>query len=194
MFALLCSPLAPHRVRGGWRQQLAAPIPSPPPPPPRQALRHLLKWGDGLQSAIEVGQFMRDAVLDGEIGHPMIHRLGGILGRDRPGGAAGHLLNLMEECGFSSLVTALPGAVVSHMVKPSTLLRMVIDNFPDRYEQVLGIDEPNLSEFWQKLLPKSEELRAHPCFQGTGPAEWGKSYRSPSMRTLDHTRRNDLRM
>ena len=62
---------------------------------------------------------------------------------------------------------------MTEFARPSYLLRMLHEKFPARFGEILGLgDEAKLSDFWGRMLPNSIELRSHPCFRGTGPANW----------------------
>ena len=167
MFAHLCQPLLPERIRGGWRQRLNTPPPAAPLPPPKAALRHLRNWGDGKCSAQSLIAHMSDLVDDGEAKHPMVHRLAQV--DDSRG-----LVRSLECCGLAASIVSVPaGRPVSSIVKPSYLLNMLYDLSPDKFAEALGCaDEDLLRGFWTELLPKSPELRAHPVFRTTNAADW----------------------
>ena len=115
---------------------------------------------------------MRDAIRDGEVTHPMVHRIGNVA-QSQPGAAARGLLGLMEQCAVDRVICSLPGPTVTEFVRSSYLLRMLHEKFPARFGEILGLgDEAKLSDFWGRMLPNSIELRSHPCFRGTGPADW----------------------
>ena len=77
MLLPICWPLVEPALRGGWRQrrEQRAAADVHVRPPPRMALNHLRDWGEGLISARKLVCNMDDAVQDGEVTHPMIHRL-----------------------------------------------------------------------------------------------------------------------
>ena len=86
-------------------------------PPPRMALRHLMSWGDGLASAKDVIEHMSDSVKDGEVQHPMVHRLAGAQGLGSRG-----LTALLSECGIAAPIAEIPGGLLAtHFVRPSSL-------------------------------------------------------------------------
>ena len=171
MFAPLCIPRIQPRVRGGWRQRHDAAARPDPVPPPKSALRHLLNWGDGATPAVELGRHMQDLVDDGEVQHPMVHNLAGILG-SQEGSAAHRLFGLLERCGFPALISEMPGPLMTHFVKPSTWLELLHRHFRASFEELLGADPDYLADFWAAMLPRSAELRDHPLFQNTTRAEW----------------------
>ena len=65
-------------------------------------------WGDGVQSARQVVRRTSYVVRDGEVTHPMSHRLGALVGSPTPDHAARHLLGLLVTCGYTNLVSATP--------------------------------------------------------------------------------------
>ena len=176
MFAALCQPLEERHVRGGWRQQLEQGAPDRTRAAPLLALGHLLDWGDGVSSARQVVKHMSHAVLDGEVTHPMVHRLArAAMGQPSASGAAQKLLGLMGECGFLDIITEVPGSLATHMVLPSHLLLCLQARFPDKFLMCLGVDEHRLETFWAGLRKQrafAAHVAAHTVLQGMGPDEW----------------------
>ena len=121
--------------------------------PCRQALRHLLNWGDGLVSATQLALHMRDAILDGEVKHPMVVRIADTAAT-QTGASARRLLTLLETCGFGEMVTPLPGAIVNHFVKPSTLLTSLHNIFPAKFIEIVGAREEHLGKLWGRVAPQ----------------------------------------
>ena len=159
MFSPLCVPLFGERLRGGWRQTLDAASQSFVRPPPLVALGHLLDWGDGAVSAMHIGRHFQYNVLDGEVTHPMVHRLAAISSdRESSGNAARKLADLMDTCGFGDLISEGEGRLVTHMVLPSRLIEMLQTKFPTKFATLLGAAESKLQTFWSRF-------RAHPDFQ-----------------------------
>ena len=169
MFAFLCRPLETERHRGGWRQRIAARVATANPGPPRMGLRHLRNWGDGLASAKEVIANMADAVQDGEVKHPMIHRLAKIQGVPAQG-----LADLMTACGIALPIEKIPGGtLVTDFARPSSLLKLLLDNYPAKFEQALGCDDQELlAGFWQELLRRAPEVRNLAWCRGTTYDDW----------------------
>ena len=113
---------------------------------------------------------MDDAVRDGEVKHPMVHRLARVTADPARG-----LMSLMDECGFGAAISSVPGPLVSDMCLPSSILNLLHDHFPNKLPELLGCaDEELLAGFWEQLLPKHPELRASPWFRNTSSSDWGR--------------------
>ena len=167
--------------RGGWRQVLEAAEADGQVQPrvytiSRLAAGHLLKFSDGLQSAMEFADHMQDEVVDmsnmQQMPHPMVQRLSAI-----GGGQHAHpgLKSLLEGLGFTALITQLPHPVhVSHILKPKTLIRIMHQHYPKFFERSLGADSNVLRDFWTEFLrrPRTRTwAAAHPALRDKTPAD-----------------------
>lgn len=177
MFSPLCRPLVAPRYRGGWRQQAKAKAAAAPAdrPPPRQALSHLLDWGDGVQSARKMVGHMADAVEDGEVTHPMVHRLAGPGADCTAANAARCVFGMMRECGFCELITEIRTPLVSHCVLPSSMLKHIYEQYPQVFATTVGADCDKVRSFWATFRGTPEAatfLAGHPLLQGMAARDW----------------------
>ena len=177
MFTRLCVPLDYQPPRGGWRQRLHH-APAQARPAPLQALGQLRDWGDGLLSAHQVAAHMLQGVRDGEITHPMVHRLGRLLQNQQDArGIAQRLADMLGECGFDGYMddTTDPGNIAKTVIYPSQMIRFLRERFPGRFGEILGVDENVLGEFWDGLRAcpaAAEHLRQIPGLQNLRPTDW----------------------
>ena len=161
--------------RGGWRQQLAAEAEDTSQRvASRVAFRHLLKWGDGEESAYELHQHMGDAQADG-VSNMMVATLCGI-GR----GGAQHchegLMGVLRTCGIPQLLTPIPGDGPSHVLLPSSLISLMHKRYAAEFKKRLGADAELVRQFWVKFFGRraNRELAdQHPVLRGKSPADLG---------------------
>ena len=107
----------------------------------------LLRWSDGIVSAIQVVETMRDAVFDG-LEHPMVGRLNSL----RPSQHAHNdLVKLLEKDTMAiGLVESVPGAragdahAPSSMVRPSAYIAALRHYSASEFARRLGCDRSRL--------------------------------------------------
>ena len=179
MLSKLWAPLPRKRARGGWRQRQ------------RQleideaedrtssisylAAGHLLDWCDGLESASKLRFHMHNAIKDG-FHHPMITRLSDISVESDQHCHAG-LCALLDTCEISDLITEMPaGGLVTHIVLPSTMLKMLHSAHPRQFERHLGATKHVLEAFWKgftaNLRRQGEELSE--ALRSVNPADYNR--------------------
>ena len=180
MLAPLWAPVCNARTvrRGGWRMQSEAENESEPRVYniSRLGAGQLLKWCDGLASAMELSDHMNNEIADMEQmeqqPHPMVRRLA-----DIGQGSHAHigLKSLLEGLGLATLITELSHPLhVSHIVKPSTIIRMMHQYYPKFFERSLGADTSTLRQFWTEFLQRPRTrawAAAHPALRNKSPAD-----------------------
>ena len=117
---------------------------------------------------------MADAVADGEVTHPMIHRLA-VLGAEAASHAPRHVLGLMEQCGFLSLISEIWTPLASHCILPSSMLKHVYDNYPLVFAKTVGADRDKVRSFGASFRANPEVatfLAGHPQLQGMAEGDW----------------------
>ena len=179
MFAPLCFPLVTHARRGGWRQNLGQAGAQAPRAPSRQALGLLKEWGDGFLSARQVCWHSWLAVQDGEVTHPMLHRLASLYDPTNPHkGVSNRLLSLLEGAALDSCIVPTGGTIVSHMVSPFRLVETLHAQWPGRFSALLGIDEAAILRFWTDMRTSAPdefaEIRGRPGMRDLQPNQLGK--------------------
>eukprot|EP00974_Lingulodinium_polyedra_P014686 1421502-Lingulodinium_polyedra.AAC.1 len=124
-----------------------------------------MDWGEGLLSARKLQWHISNAAADG-MDHPMVHRLAAI----RPGQHAQEdLLQVLRQTGLLELLTPLPVGVVSHVILPSTLVRMLRRDYPREFVARLGADTGRLRAFWTEFFSRPHTrawAEQHPCLAG----------------------------
>ena len=145
-----------RRRRGGWRQRLEAGDDGPPAAETTcssLAAGHLLEWADGTASAAQLRRQMANGVRD-KNGHPMVRRLAAIGGDQSEQHCQAGLLAVLEKCSLVGLIERVPGGdeLATHVIRPSTLIRALHDNYYNRFRVLLGADRTRAQEFWQGLL------------------------------------------
>jgi len=166
MLAPLWAPLnaGRKRRRGGWRQRLARDDDDADEifDMSNLAAGHLLSWCDGIQSAAELQRHMADAVSDG-FNHPMVTRLakiGGSSARRTSQHCHDGLVNLLEVCGVNRCLTVLPApSAVTHIILPSTLIRMMAQDYPTVFKARFGATQRRVSMFWQQFFDRDINRR-----------------------------------
>ena len=172
MLAPLWAPLRtrlPSR-RGGWRQRMAAEDEPALPSPVISRLfgNLLLDWSDGLMSARKLQFTAANALYDG-FDHPMAHRLAQAgAGQNAQQG----LLSLLRGCGVADLLTVYPDEEVTHLMLPSTWLK-VVSQYPSDFALQLGADRARLRQFWKGFMssPNHVTVRAHPAIGDSSLSE-----------------------
>ena len=147
----------PVRRRGGWRQQLqamAAEAAAEPTSISRLAAGMLLEWADGGLSASRLQQHCSNAREDG-LGHPMVQRLAN-MGTNQ--NAHNGLMRLLGSCSIPGLITAVDSEQITHMVLPSTWLRL-LHKWPAQFSVRLGANKASVRTFWTEFLAR-EHTRA----------------------------------
>ena len=103
---------------------------------------------------------MGNAVRDKFV-HPMLFRLSN-LGK---GTEASDLVSIMCNCGFGTLVSPIDGGNITHMIRPSVLLRWLHDRYPEKFRMHIGADDERVSEFWNGYMASptgAARVRTHP--------------------------------
>ena len=179
MLAPLWSPerAAKRRRTGGWRQQRAreAPDDDDTHDMSHLAAGHLLEWCDGVESATQVRDHMRNAIRD-RIGHPMVKRFSDIGGSGHNGQHCHQgLMRLLGKCGIHKCITPLPSpSDVSSVLLPSTLIRLLYERYPSMFRIRLGANERMIVKFWTQFLARAENAKwaaTHPALRGKLPIE-----------------------
>ena len=179
MLAPLLSPerAAKRRRTGGWRQQRAreAPDDDDTHDMSHLAAGHLLEWCDGVESATQVRDHMRNAIRD-RIGHPMVKRFSDIGGSGHNGQHCHQgLMRLLGKCGIHKCITPLPSpSDVSSVLLPSTLIRLLYERYPSMFRIRLGANERMIVKFWTQFLARAENAKwaaTHPALRGKLPIE-----------------------
>ena len=172
MFEPLCAPIDPPRPpRGGWRQQLGQAAAARLPAPSRIALGHLREWGDGFESSSKFGWHLHNAVMD-DVKHPMVLRLANCYKEESTNGrTAEQLLRELEQAGLDHPIISVPGTVISHIVSPREIIRLLALRYEKRCCSILGIGEAALAHFWGHLRSKCA-MPDHPALRGLAEEEW----------------------
>ena len=98
------------------------------PQPSKLAMGHLLDWADGVTSSAKLWKHMDNALQDG-ITLPMIQRLASI-GSGGSRHASQNMFNLLEKCGVQGLLTILVDSHTTHVLLPSTWIRLLHRDYP----------------------------------------------------------------
>ena len=167
-----------RRRKGGWRQQAArAAIAEEPEDSSISFLAagHLLEWCDGVESATQVRNHMRNALRDG-FNHPMVKRLADMGGSSNDSQHCHQgLIQLLEMCGIDKCLTSLPPpSGVSGLVLPSTIIRILHSNYPAMFKTRLGANERMLDNFWEQFIKRPENVKwasTHPALLGKSPRD-----------------------
>ena len=122
----------------------------------RLAGRHLLRWADGEESAAQVVQSMQDEVADQldlrQQPHPMVKRLSEV--GDGQHAHAG-LRALLERNGLLALQSPVPDAALAReILLPSTLVRLLFNQYRWHFRTALGADTVKLRAFWTEFLAR----------------------------------------
>lgn len=146
-----------RRLGGGWRQQQARDLErladegnQPPSACSLLAAGHLQKWCDGKESAAEVRQHMKNARNDG-LCHPMVVRLSEICSDDSPNHAQAGLMELLNRTTLPNIISSIDGPI-SHVILPSSWIRLLCESYPHEFKQRLGADSAILERFWLRFL------------------------------------------
>ena len=131
----------------------------------------LLAWADGDMSAVKLYTHSTNAFDDG-LRHPMVARFATLTTNDNPQHAQAGLTRLLQQCNIPDLITRVPRGVITHLVLPSTLIRMIHDHYPSAFRLRLGADTEKVKSFWQGFYgrPENEEaISLHPSLIGKTP-------------------------
>ena len=148
---------APKRRRGGWRQRLD----DSEDERDDQGISFLAsgllqEWADGLTSAVRLQRHMANAARDGFV-HPMVQTLAQ-LGEGKH--AHANLVDLLGGLGLRSLQTKLDAPdAVTDMMLPSTMLRLLHQEYPQRICKTAwgGLDQA--SRFLVRVSEKAQNTR-----------------------------------
>ena len=158
--------------KGGWRQQAAVEAGGEEVyGPSKLGCGLLLAWSDGNMSAAQLHGHSLNAREDGLM-HPMINRFASVAPLESPQHSQAGLTRLLQQCGIPSLITRIPHGLITHMVLPSTLTRMIHDHYPAVFQTRFGATPENTKAFWQGFFGRPENAEAiavHPALSGKTP-------------------------
>ena len=110
---------------------------------------------------------LKHTIRDGEVSHPMVHRVAACASgpeSESTRGVSAKLVKLMTDCGVDGPIKSTPGPILTHIVSPSDLLRFLHLRFPDSFKNIAGVDAEQLDRCWRKL-----KAAGHPAVQGLSP-------------------------
>ena len=139
--------------------------------PSRLASGILLDWCDGVTSAQQLRVHMANALSDG-LAHPMVVRLSRVANDDAPQHSHAGMMELLGRCGILALLTPVLDATVTHMVLPSTIVKVLHDSYPIAFRRRLGANKSLVRRFWVGFFsrPQNREWALqHPELRGKGP-------------------------
>ena len=161
----LHSPLpAPRWRRGGWIQQCHVAAASSAVVGTAAARTHsvtanrlIWDWASGTLSAARLWFLVEGLIADG-LKLPAIERLYRIAKHDQDGNANGNLIKLFEDCGITHFIDQAGNGIgsVSHLIKPSSIIRMLARQDLAKFEQCMGAVEDNLVSFWHGYFSSGE--------------------------------------
>ena len=163
---------APRRLRGGWKQRLAAGEGTGEGSRPSAlVVGLLLDWADGNRSAWKLQRDVSNAYEDG-LRHPMVRKFASVrAGRHAQEG----LRSLFSDLGVDALQTRLDGVrSVTRLLLPSTLIKLLHRDHPRAFQRRLGADSVKLRSFWETFLrrPRTKLWASrHPYLNGKAPGD-----------------------
>jgi hypothetical protein len=145
--------------RGGWRQRRQQDRDEQPQEvasPSRLAMGHLLEWADGNQSAIQVQQHMANAAFDG-VQDALVARLSNLGGSSRQH-CHEHLMSLLGELPVLDVITPLTSSLWTHVILPSSWLRLLLRFSPRDFRIRFGADKPKVEAFWTDFFKRPDRV------------------------------------
>ena len=104
----------------------------------------------------------------------MVERIANIGSQSSPQHCHNGLMRLLEQCGINNLVTRVPGSPISHMMLPSTYIKLLHDLYPNQFRQRLGATQSLVARFWVGFFsrPQNQDIvKRHPMLKNKVPAD-----------------------